>query len=74
MLDQLVYKDGWEVKTVKQLKTRVKFCLRDLDDDLVQATMKTLRKLLRKYADKGPFFQSNTKNYSSHSIVRDEHK
>jgi len=54
-LDQLVYKDDWEAKTVKQLKTRVEFCLRKLDDDLVQGTLDTVRKLLRECVDKGPF-------------------
>ena len=45
-LDQMVYKDGWRAADMKQLRRRVKSCLKKVDLDVVRRSMETLARLL----------------------------
>ncbi|CAF3358579.1 unnamed protein product [Rotaria socialis] len=55
ILEEKVYGDGWEAKTIDQLKQRIQQQLKRIDMKSVQAIFSSIRKQLRKIADKGPF-------------------
>lgn len=54
ILKGLVYRGGWEAKTERQLKQRVKKCLDDMDWGPVQAHLQRLKTDIRKAADGSP--------------------
>lgn len=54
ILSRLVYDGGWEAKTESQLIGRIKRKLREVDQDVVQAMMKSIRPMLRKIEENGP--------------------
>lgn len=54
-LATLVYENGWEAKNLQQLKRRVKFCFKKLDQDAVRRSCASIRKKLRLVYEKGPF-------------------
>lgn len=56
-LSSLVYKKGWKANSIKQLKTRIKKCLKKMDTTGVQRACLKIKTKLRSVADKGPFVQ-----------------
>lgn len=54
ILKSQVYNGGWEAKTMNQLKLRIKKCLRELDWNVVQSMMSSIKTKLRKAADTSP--------------------
>ncbi|CAF3262830.1 unnamed protein product [Rotaria socialis] len=55
ILEEKVYGGDWEAKTIDQLKRRTQQQLKRIDMKPVQAMFSSIRKQLRKIADKGPF-------------------
>ncbi|CAF3738219.1 unnamed protein product [Rotaria socialis] len=55
ILEEKVYGGDWEAKTIDQLKRRIQQQLKRIDMKPVQAMFSSIRKQLRKIADKGPF-------------------
>jgi transposase len=55
LLDQMVYDKGWEAENLKQLKNRVKYCLKKVEVDVVRGQMESVRRKLRMCAEGGPF-------------------
>lgn len=51
----LVYQGGWRAKTLKQLRRRVKACVKKLDLESVHRSFSSIRKSLRKVYQDGPF-------------------
>lgn len=58
-LSSIVYKKGWKAKNTKQLKTRIRKCLKEMDLKGVQKACLGIRKSLRKVADNGPFITNH---------------
>lgn len=58
-LSSLVYSKGWKAKSIKQLKTRMKKCLKEIDTTGVQRACSMIRTKLRSVADKGPYVQNH---------------
>lgn len=58
-LSSLVYKKGWKANSIKQLKTRIKKCLKEVDTTGVQRACSNIRTKLRAVADHGPFDQNH---------------
>lgn len=54
ILKGLVYKDGWEATTARQLQQRIKKCLADMDWACVQDMMGRVKSLIRKAEDETP--------------------
>ena len=54
-LSEMVYKDGWQAKTVDQLANRIRAKLREIDPSFLQSIMKGVKTKLRKIADEGVF-------------------
>ena len=54
ILKSKVYNGGWTAKTEHQLKLRIQKCLRELDWEVVQGMMSTVKTNLRKAADTSP--------------------
>lgn len=54
-LSYLVYKKGWKAKNIKQLKTRIRKCLKNMDTSGVQEACRRISSKLRKVTDYGPF-------------------
>jgi hypothetical protein len=46
-LCQIVYAKGWKAKNINQLKNRIKFCLKNIDLNVVTRTLKGVVKRLR---------------------------
>ncbi|CAF3891969.1 unnamed protein product, partial [Rotaria magnacalcarata] len=55
ILADMMYEGGWEAKTIYQLKRRIAKKLKEIDIEVFQATFSSVRKQLRKIADKGPY-------------------
>ncbi len=58
-LSSLVYSKGWKAKSIKQLKTRIRKCLKEMNTTGVQRACSKIRTKLRAVADKGPFDQNH---------------
>lgn len=58
-LSALVYQHGWKANSIKQLKTRIKKCLKEVDTTGVQRACSNIRTKLRAVADHGPFDQNH---------------
>lgn len=58
-LSSLVYNKGWRAKTTKQLKTRIRKCLREMDTIGVQTACSNIARKLRAVADNGPYSQNH---------------
>jgi transposase len=54
ILSRLVYENGWEAKTEKQLRRRIFKKLREVDIKVVQGMMEGIKSKLRKIEDAGP--------------------
>lgn len=54
-LVSLVYEGGWTASTTKQLKRRITSKLKCIDINSLQTQFSSIRKNLRKIADKGPY-------------------
>ncbi|XP_055307390.1 uncharacterized protein LOC129571599 [Sitodiplosis mosellana] len=54
LLTRLVYDRGWEAKTEHQLINRINRKLKEVDQNVVQAMMASIRPTLRKIEDNGP--------------------
>lgn len=54
-LDNCVYANGWKAENLKQLKRRVKFCIKKLDQNSVRRAFLSIRRNLRKVYTDGPF-------------------
>ena len=54
-LAQMVYKENWKAKNVKQLQNRIRNCLRKIDVSGVQGSCDHIRKNLRIVYQNGPF-------------------
>lgn len=55
ILSRLVYSDGWEATSCKQLKTRIRKRVKDVDLEVVQNMLKKVPTKLRKIEEEGPF-------------------
>ena len=55
ILEEKVYSGGWEAKTIDQLKRRIQQKLKELNMKSVQTMFSSIKKQLRKIADKGPY-------------------
>ena len=55
ILEEKVYAGGWEAKTIDQLKGRIQQQLKEIDMKSVQVMFSSIKKQLRKIADKGPY-------------------
>lgn len=53
ILKQAVYADGFSATTPRQLKQRIRKCVREVDWDVVQGMMSTIKTRLRQAADNG---------------------
>lgn len=53
-LTDLVYENGWAAKDLKQLKRRVKSCVKKLDLESVRRSFQSIRRQLRKVYTSGP--------------------
>lgn len=58
-LSSLVYNKGWKAESIKQLKTRIRKCLKEMDTTGVQRACSKIRTKLRAVADNGPFDQNH---------------
>jgi len=54
MLSHLVYADGWEANSEKQLRMRINRKLKEVTIDVIQAMMRNIKSKLRKIEDNGP--------------------
>ena len=54
ILVKLVYADGWRASTTKQLIRRIRLSLKKLDLDMVQRTVESVSRRLRKCGQRGP--------------------
>ena len=54
-LSQLVYKGGWKAKDTKQLKRRIKKCMKEIDFEKVQKSFSEIRQKLWICSKKGPY-------------------
>ena len=54
-LGKKVYADGWEAKTINQLKRRIQIKLKEVDMTSVQAIFSSIPRQLRKIATDGPY-------------------
>ena len=54
ILEEKVYADGWEAKTINQLKRRIQTKLKEVDMTSVQAMFSSILQQLRKIATDGP--------------------
>ena len=57
-LSSLVYKKRWKAKSIKQLKGRIKKCLKTMDTIGVQQACTRIRTKLRSVADNGPYCEN----------------
>ncbi|CAF3429238.1 unnamed protein product [Rotaria socialis] len=55
IIDDMVHDNGWEAKSIDQLKRRIIAKLKEIDLKLVQTMLSGIRTQLRKIADKGPY-------------------
>ena len=55
ILEEKVYANGCEAETLEQLKRRINQKLKEIGINSVQAMFSSIRKQLRKIADKGPY-------------------
>jgi transposase len=55
ILEQMVYKDGWEAKTCKALAQRIRKCIKNFDKNLCKRLMDGLRSKVRILAREGPY-------------------
>jgi transposase len=55
ILEEKIYTNGWEAKTLEQLKRRIKQKLKEIDMKSVQTMFSSIKRQLRKIADKGPY-------------------
>ena len=55
IMKEKVYADGWEAKTISQLKKRIQTKLKVVDTPSVQAMFSSVPQQLRKIATDGPF-------------------
>jgi hypothetical protein len=53
-LCQKVYDKGWSAKTIPQLKRRIIYCLKNIDLNVVKASVESVPKRLRKCGQSGP--------------------
>ena len=58
LLSAKVYEGGWSCDTLEKLKARILYQLKKLDSNVVQATIRDVRKKLRIIADKGSLHES----------------
>ena len=54
-LSNLVYENGWAAKNMEQLKRRIRFCLKKMDQSAVQKSFEGIKKKLRNVYEHGPF-------------------
>ncbi|CAM4799958.1 unnamed protein product [Rotaria magnacalcarata] len=55
ILKNMVYDEGWEAKTINQLRRRIAKKLKEIDIKVVQQMFSGIRRQLRKIADNGPY-------------------
>ena len=55
ILEQLVYSNGWEAKTLSQLESRIRRKTKEIDPNIIQAMFSGIPKQLRKIATGGPY-------------------
>lgn len=55
VLSRMVYENGWEAKSEKQLRSRIKKKLREVDINVIQRMIGDIKPVLRKIEDNGPF-------------------
>ncbi|CAF3215252.1 unnamed protein product [Rotaria socialis] len=55
ILKNMVYDEGWEAKTINQLRRRIARKLKEIDIKIVQQIFLGTQKQLRKIADNGPY-------------------
>ncbi|CAF3637340.1 unnamed protein product [Rotaria socialis] len=55
IIDDMVHDNGWEAKSIDQLKRRIIAKLKEIDLKLVQTMLSGIRTQLQKIADKGPY-------------------
>lgn len=55
ILKNMVYDQGWEAKTINQLKRRIVQKMKEVDVTVVQSMFLGIRKQLRQIADNGPY-------------------
>lgn len=54
-LSALVYENGWHAKSIKQLKRKIKTCIKKMNTSGIQRACSSIRTKLRKVADYGPY-------------------
>lgn len=54
-LKRAVYEDGWEATTIRQLKQRIRKCVKEIDFSVVQEDISHVHTKLRCVADHGPY-------------------
>lgn len=57
-LSAKVYEGGWRCDTEDQLASRIKLKIKEMDREVVQSTISSVRRKLRTIADKGPLHES----------------
>jgi glutamine cyclotransferase len=50
-----VYSNGWSANNLTKLENRIKYCLKNIDINVVQRSVDSVKKRLRKCAEEGPF-------------------
>ncbi|CAF4230632.1 unnamed protein product [Rotaria magnacalcarata] len=55
ILKNMVYDEGWEAKTINQLRRRIEKKLKEIDIKVVQQMFSGIRRQRRKIADNGPY-------------------
>jgi hypothetical protein len=55
ILSNMVYAQGWEAKSILQLKARISKKLREIDMNVVQSMFSCVKTQLRKISDQGPY-------------------
>lgn len=54
-----VYKNNWKASNLRELKNRIRLCLRKMDMTGVQRSCKGIRTSLRRVAEHGPFYENH---------------
>jgi hypothetical protein len=65
-LCQKVYDKGWSAKTIPQLKRRIIYCLKNIDLNVVKASVESVPKRLRKCGQSGPLAVIHWLHFISH--------